>query len=77
MPSGKKLRLALLAPATVRWSVDDWQTALETSSRNTKLGVHAVDLPTDKLPVGRRIAFTFRWERDQRWEGVDFSVVVE
>jgi len=77
VPSGKKLRLALLAPATVRWSVDDWQTALETSSRNTKLGVHAVDLPTDKLPVGRRIAFTFRWERDQRWEGVDFSVVVE
>jgi len=77
LPCGKTLRLALLAPATVRWSVDDWQTALETRSRNTKLGVHAVDLPTDKLPVGRRIIFTFRWEPDQRWESVDFSVVVE
>jgi glucoamylase len=77
LPCGKKLRLAVLAPATVRWSVDGWQTALETRARDTKLGVYVVDLPTDKLPVGRRIVFTFRWEPEHRWEGVDYTVVVE
>ena len=77
LPCGKKLRLALLAPATVRWSTDGWKTALETHSRDTKLGVHIVDLPTEKLPVGLAVIFTFRWENDQRWEGVDFTVVVE
>jgi glucoamylase len=77
LPCGKMLRLGLLAPATVRWSIDDWKTALETRSRDTKLGVHIVDLPTEKLPVGQTVVFTFRWEQDHRWEGVDFKVVVE
>jgi glucoamylase len=77
LPCGKKLRLAILAPATVRWSFDRWKTAEESRSWDTKLGVHVVDLPTDKLPVGREVVFTFRWEQDQRWEGVDFSLVVE
>jgi glucoamylase len=77
LPCGKKLRLALLAPATVRWSVDNWKTALEQRSRDTKLGVHVIDLPTEKLIVGRSVVFTFRWETDQRWEGADFTVLVE
>jgi len=77
LPCGKTLRLALLAPATVRWSIDGWKTGLETRSRDTKLDVHIVDLPTEKLPVGHHVVFTFRWEQDHRWEGVDFKVVVE
>jgi hypothetical protein len=39
--------------------------------------VHVVDLPTDKMPVAHPIVFTFRWEADGRWEGVDYNVVVE
>jgi glucoamylase len=77
LPCGKKLRLAMLAPASVRWSFDRWKTAEESRSWDTKLGVHVVDLPTEKLPVGREVVFTFRWEQDQRWEGVDFNLVVE
>ena len=51
MPCGKILRIAVLKPATVHWSLDDWNTTVDTHTRDTKLGVHMVDLPTDKLPV--------------------------
>ena len=74
---GKKLRLSLLAPAAVRWSVDGWHTAVDSNTRDTKLGMHFVDLPTERLPVGHRVVFTFHWSLPDRWEGVDYSVVVE
>ena len=77
MPCGKKLRLALLAPATVRWSIDRWRTALDTKTHDTKLGVHVLDLPAEKLTVGHTIVFTFHWTQPDRWEGVDYAVVVE
>ena len=51
MPCGKTLRIALLKPATVHWSMDGWKTASDTHTRDTKLGVHIADIPTDKLPV--------------------------
>lgn len=77
VPCGKKLRIALLAPALLHWSADNWRTAFDMHSLDTKLGVHIVDLPTEKMPVGEKIIFTFRWDQDQRWEGTDFTVVVE
>jgi glucoamylase len=77
MPPGKQLRLALTAPATVHWSIDGWQTSQDTDTRDTGLGVHAADVPADKLAGGREILFTFYWHHSQKWEGADFSVVVE
>jgi glucoamylase len=77
IPKGKQLRLALMAPATVHWSVDGWQTSQDTNTWDTGLGIHATDLPTDKLASGREILFTFYWQQVQHWEGTDFSVVVE
>jgi len=77
MPRGKQLRLALIAPATVHWSIDGWQTSHDTDTRDTGLGVHAADVPADKLAGGREILFTFYWHRSQNWEGTNFSVVVE
>jgi glucoamylase len=77
MPHGKQLRLALTAPATVHWSIDGWQTSQDTATRDTGLGVHAADVPADKLAGGREILFTFYWHHSQNWEGTDFSVVVE
>ena len=76
-PCGKKLRIAVLNPATIHWSVDGWKTYSDTPTRDTKLGVHIVDLPTDKIPVAQTVLFTFHWEADDRWEGVDYIVVVE
>jgi glucoamylase len=77
LPCGKTLRIAVLNPATIRWSVDGWKSWFDTHTRDTRLGVHVVDLPTDKMPVAHPIVFTFRWEAGGRWEGVDYTVVVE
>jgi glucoamylase len=77
MTCGKVLRIVLLAAATVRWSMDNWKTSHETTSQDTKLGVHYVDLPTDKLPAGQAVVFTFCWSGNNRWECVNYSVVAE
>jgi glucoamylase len=37
----------------------------------------AADLPTHELAAGAEIMFTFYWPEEQRWEGADFSVVIE
>jgi glucoamylase len=77
MPPGKRLRLQILAPATVHWSTDAWHTAQDTGSRDTGVGMHFVDLPADKLPAGTRVVFTFYWTDDKRWEKTNFEVCVE
>jgi glucoamylase len=77
IPQGKKLRLELTVPALVHWSFDSWQTTQDTSARDTGLGMHVADLPSDSLAVGREILFTFYWQQEARWEGTNFSVVVE
>ena len=71
MPCGKTLRIALLSPATIHWSMDGWTTSLDTHTRDTRLGVHVADLPTDKVPVSHEIVFTFKWDQDARWEGIE------
>jgi glucoamylase len=75
--TGRALRIEVLAPAVVRWSVDDWTTLHDSSTRDCGLGVHLVDLPTAGLPVGATVRFTFRWNDGDRWEGRDFETVVE
>jgi len=77
MPRGKTLRIALLAPAMVHWSSSGWQTAHDTSTRDTGIGVHIADLPTSALDPGHGVVFTFHWQQEQRWEGADFAVTIE
>jgi glucoamylase len=75
--AGRTLRLETMAPATVRWTGDDWKSTREIKSRDTGLGVHVMDLSTATLPPGAAIAFTFYWPEARRWEGANFSVLVE
>ena len=77
MPQGKKLRLILLDAATVHWTFDGWQTTNDIHSRDTRLGVYVVDLPTESLRSGQVIEFTFFWQQTQTWEGNNYSVMVE
>jgi glucoamylase len=77
MPARKRLRIVLTAPAIVHWSFDGWQSTQDTNTRDTGLGVYSVDLQADQLAPGREIIFTFYWQQEQRWEGVNFSVTVE
>ncbi|MDP9158840.1 MAG: glucan 1,4-alpha-glucosidase, partial [Acidobacteriota bacterium] len=77
IPRGKSLRLALVSPATVHWSFDGWQTARDSDTRDTGLGLFTVDLPTSKLDPGHDVLFTFFWHEAQVWEGKDFCVFIE
>ena len=77
MPRGKKLRLLLMDPALVHWSLDDWQTGQDRESEDSGWNLQHVDLPTDTLASGRQIVFTFYWKNGGRWEGRDFAVTIE
>jgi glucoamylase len=77
MPCGKKLRLLLLEPATVHWSVDGWQTARDSDSEESGWNLQHVDLPTEALVSGRQIIFTFYWKNTARWEGREYAVTIE
>ena len=75
--SGTIFRLELPAPAMVHWSTDGWHSFHDAGTRDSHLGVHLSDLPTDRLPTGSMILFTFYWPEEGRWEKVDYSVIVE
>jgi len=76
IPEGKTLRMEVLSPATVHWSVDNWKTVVDTKTLDTGLGVYVADLPTDKLPAGGQVRFTFFWQKSQSWENTDFAVTM-
>ena len=76
LPQGRKLRFLLPAPALVRWSLDNWTTSRDNESADSGWNVQCADLPTDGLPTGQKIIFTFQWKSDGRWEGRDFTIVV-
>jgi glucoamylase len=76
MAARSRLRLWLTAAATVRYSTDGWATATDLTTRDTGLGVHVADLPTQHLADGATVRFTFHWSEADRWEGQDFAVDV-
>jgi glucoamylase len=77
IPRNKRLRIVLLTPALVHWSIDGWQSSHDTNTRDTGLGVHVLDLPTASLDSGSTVVFTFYWPQENRWEGQDYKVMVE
>jgi len=76
IPTGRILRIEVLEPAMVHWSLDGWRTVLDSETRDTRLGLHVADLATRHLAPGTHVSFTFRWPMADRWEGVDFEVTV-
>ncbi|GAC1648903.1 MAG: glucan 1,4-alpha-glucosidase [Herpetosiphon sp.] len=76
IPAGQLLRVEVLAPATLHWTADHWQTVYDTPTFDTGLGVHIAAVPTSSLPVGVTLVFTFHWTAVDRWEGVDFFVTI-
>ncbi len=77
LPRGKKLRILLPEPALVRWSLDNWKTSQEINSADSGWRIQYADLPTESLAPGQPIIFTLQWKNGARWEGRDFSVVVQ
>ncbi len=72
---GALLRIQAPAPFRLHWCRDDWQTAEDTHSSATTLGIDFVDIP---IPPTQRapIRFTFYWTASNRWEGRDYEVEV-
>ncbi len=77
MSTGKVLRIELLSPATVRWSVNNWETASDVPTRDTGLGIHTADIPSGALASGTKIVFTFHWTESDQWERQDYTVTIE
>lgn len=77
-PAGRQLRIEVMAPAIVRFSIDGWKHYEEVATRGRGIGIHVVDLPIEDVRAGSTLCFTFRWpEAGHRWEGKDFSLHIE
>ena len=77
LSAGRILRVELTAPARVHWSADGWQTAQDLDTRDSGLGIHLADLPTQGVVAGQEIVFTFYWTGEGRWQGENMTVPVE
>lgn len=77
MAQGKTLRIEALAPFSLRWTTDGWNAVHDSPCQDSGLEVWYLDLPTESLPLGAAVEFTFFWTQANRWEGVNFSVAVE
>lgn len=75
IPKNKYLRIEVLTPAVVRWSIDGWATINETTTSDTSLGIHFVNLLTKNSSVGE-ILFTFYWLDSKCWENNDFKIII-
>ncbi|MFZ5856925.1 MAG: glucan 1,4-alpha-glucosidase [Chloroflexota bacterium] len=76
LPHGHTLRFFLPASARLRWSADERTTEKEATTYDSTLGVHVVDLPTRALKTGMTIRFTFYWLAEERWDGMDYTIVI-
>ncbi|HEX4078719.1 MAG TPA: glycoside hydrolase family 15 protein [Rhizomicrobium sp.] len=74
--AGKSLWIVLKAPARVHWGINGWKEIRDLDTRDTGLGLHAVELPVAKLQAGDSIQFTFLWHDSQSWEGKDYAVSI-
>jgi glucoamylase len=72
---GFTLRIQVPARFRLHWSRDEWQTAEDTPSSPTALGIEFVDIPV-LSNQSAPIRFTFYWTAANRWEGRDYVVVV-
>ena len=72
---GYVLRIQVPASFRLRWSGDEWQTARDTPSSATVLGVEFADIP---IPAAQKvpIRFTFFWPASNSWEGHDYLVSI-
>lgn len=70
----KRLRIEVLAPATVHWTIDNWKTTHDDPTHDVGVGVFFVDLNIPDTPCGTNVEFTFYWHHTDTWEGRNFSV---
>lgn len=72
--AGMSLIIALPRPAILHWSGDDWQSTADTPTRPIGLGLHGVEIPSDRLDQTDGIVFTWRWQDNRAWAGQNVAV---
>jgi glucoamylase len=60
----------------IHWSSDGWKTRQDVATRDTGLGIHTADLPTDGLVPGHVLTFTWKKIASDEWIGVDHTVTI-
>lgn len=76
MPHGLKLRIIAHSDSIIRWTADGWQTIKNDQFKVNNLNIRYIDLPTDGLPWGTKIEFTFYWNEYNKWEGINYVVEI-
>lgn len=76
LPRGKNLRIQLLKPAVLHWTVNRWQTKQETPLSKNALGIYYADLPVSHLTPGDEVEWTVFWVQDNVWDGKNDKVTV-
>jgi hypothetical protein len=56
--------------------VDGWQNVADACTRDTGLGLHALDFDAASIGSSRSIDFTFQWLDSEMWVGEDFHIAV-
>lgn len=74
---GSVLRIDAPEPVRVRWTADAWATHDDIESQAVASVIHMAELPTRQVPSGGVVEFTLYWPTGDRWEGRNFSVVVD
>jgi glucoamylase len=77
MRLGTVLRIIIGVSASIVWSADRWATTNQADSIDCNgLNLWYADLPTEALPNGCVVEFTFFWIEAQRWEGRNWQITV-
>ena len=76
IPAGALLRIQAESAFVLHWSDDEWNTAHDTTSLATALGVDYADIQVD-LTQKAPLRFTFNWPEDNQWQGKDFVVQID
>ncbi|MGI8654833.1 MAG: glucan 1,4-alpha-glucosidase [Pyrinomonadaceae bacterium] len=74
--SSKTLRIELIAPAHLRWTVDEWKNVHDIDLIADGLGLYSHEFAPGELKAGETLKFTFYWTEAARWEGRDFSIAI-
>jgi glucoamylase len=76
IPVGKTLRVEVISPAIIHWTINEWAEIQDSRTQETGLDIFFVDLPTKRLIPGSKIDFTIYWPDQDRWEGTDYRVEI-
>ena len=74
LPETCALTIALREVGSVRYGFNGWQDIREESTRPSSLGVHVLEIDTQRLRAGQHVDFTYR--AGATWVGRDFRILI-